>query len=430
MNVIFGLITLFWAILFAYWVLKRRGALHSLKDMFILTASYYALCVPLDALFGLEIPSTQSLYHFDDVLNDVNAFWVLILYLLCLLSFFCSYYLVPRLFGRQRNHDFPSTSYRTLRLPPTSLLVIACSIFLFIYTSEAWELSRRQRNLFESFGTNLWYINVVSTALFSAILFYIWFLDDRRQAFFIMLFGILFSLVLGGRTFAVVSVLTFITRYTVTFSGFKLLCFAVFAFLFANFGKHISYQLRNMYVNDRSISVRELPTPSFSRLEGAGAFGVVAFVISSGESPLYFGETYIVTTFEDVVSRYFTGEAPERLAEKFMKDYLPEIRARGNNYSYPAMAEAWLNFGMLGPILIGLVLGALCKWVDDRPRGILFITLFFFIMRFFRSDFTSAFKLLIVFYGGSLAFLYFASLILQFLFQSKNKSAAIPCKAN
>jgi len=59
---------------------------------------------------------------------------------------------------------------------------------------------------------------------------------------------------------------------------------------------------------------------------------------------------------------------------------------------FSGLAEAWLNFGTLGPLAVGVVWGGVSSFVDSRPRGLSFYVFAIMSARFFRSDFASLAK--------------------------------------
>lgn len=413
MNLVDYTITIIWSLGAFAWILRKQGSIWTLRDIFFLTLSYYALCVPLDLLFGFNIPDYQGLVWLESESAKPYVAKILRYYLSCLAGFALSYALLPKCFG-SASLPLPPDHKQPVMLPARSFIVFATIAFLISYITSFWMFVRRERNLISIVGEQHDFFRLITLIFTAAFLVYIWYLDDKKKALPIVLLGIVLSFVIGARTYAVITVLAYIARYKIKFSKLKLIIFALLAFLFANYGKFVANQVRLLYANgSMNVALIDIPNPNLSRIEGGLAYGIFAFELASGESPLLLGKTYIEITFQDVVSRYLGGERPERLTTQLMRNYFPDVQARGNNFSYPALSEAWLNFGSFGPLLIGILLGLLCRYFDSRPRGIIFITLFYFIMRFFRSDFASVFKLNIVIMGGLMLLMY---LILSFAY--------------
>jgi hypothetical protein len=68
--------------------------------------------------------------------------------------------------------------------------------------------------------------------------------------------------------------------------------------------------------------------------------------------------------------------------------------------AFSAIAEAWLNFGWLGPVLLGHVWGAAARFFDGRSRGICYYLFLILTVRLFRSDFATLYKNWIVVWGS------------------------------
>ena len=92
------------------------------------------------------------------------------------------------------------------------------------------------------------------------------------------------------------------------------------------------------------------------------------------------------------------------LSEQFVLDHREAHFDKGGGIGFSAIAESWLNFGILGPLILGAAWGIGAKYFDARERGIGYVIFFIMTIRLMRSDFGSLFKSWTFLLGGSLLF--------------------------
>ena len=139
----------------------------------------------------------------------------------------------------------------------------------------------------------------------------------------------------------------------------------------------------------------------FSRFEGIMSYSMTATVIheSDFQTPLLLGMSYLQSLWLIFIRGSFLKPA-ETLAESYGSVIAPSVMSQGGGVAFSGVLEAWLNFGVLGPFIIGTLLGGVGKYFDNNRNSVLLPIVLLCFLRYFRSDFASMFKRLIVLNGS------------------------------
>jgi len=97
-------------------------------------------------------------------------------------------------------------------------------------------------------------------------------------------------------------------------------------------------------------------------------------------------------TLANLAPRALSGVESSTLAVEYAMRMHPMFAAAPMGLGFSGLAEAWLNFGPLGPFAIGVVWGGAASLLDSRPRSLAFYVFAIMSARFFRSDFASLAK--------------------------------------
>lgn len=99
-----------------------------------------------------------------------------------------------------------------------------------------------------------------------------------------------------------------------------------------------------------------------------GEFGAAPMVLGllyRDTSDFRMGGTYLDALLIQVPSA-LVPDRPEALTVSFAREYFPWLHAQGGSMAYSFVGEAFVNFGVLGPAIIGLFLGLFLRWLYIR----------------------------------------------------------------
>jgi hypothetical protein len=143
------------------------------------------------------------------------------------------------------------------------------------------------------------------------------------------------------------------------------------------------------------------------------------------ECPYYCGKTYTYDVAQAALPTEWRDPTFLPLSQAFDWEYLPHQAEEGISMAFSAIAECWLNFGIVGPVLLGIAFGVAAKIIDTRPRGIAFYVFALLAFRLFRSDFASLTKNWIVIYGVTMMTCYFACIMMTYLLDRQQSHVSL-----
>jgi len=272
--------------------------------------------------------------------------------------------------------------------------------------SRAGAFSRQTRSLLLDQDISFKILSVMLLLARALDLIFIVVSDDRRQATVVMIAGTLLGVIVGDRTWALFFPLVLLMRYNVKINRRQLIGIAFVGFLLVVSWKTIYARALAFFTTGTPFYFPEsLPYLSLSRIDATSSFRIFATFLKMGNSPYWLGSTYVKIPLAITWPRFLTDDPVLTLSEQYIWSFVPDAAARGAGMGFSALAESWLNFGFLGPILLGLTWGLLARFVDHKRRGLSFFVMAIMTIRLFRSDFASLYKNWVVLLGGSLILL-------------------------
>jgi len=111
------------------------------------------------------------------------------------------------------------------------------------------------------------------------------------------------------------------------------------------------------------------------------------------------GETYLLLPFQTLIPRVIYPSKPKSLGSELVI----KSTGGGQGYAFTPTTEAYLNFGLLGPIIIhfflGIFLVKLVKNVSLNHNLLTYIIFFSLVFDFMRGDFSGiTYQLLVMFF--------------------------------
>ena len=383
-------------VLYAAWALCGRFEVSSMRHVFLIVAGYFALCVPVDLLIGLELRGGREfLADLNDELFRPDILRGLLLYTECLVCFLAAYALSP-------NSKSPQREIRSLGIhaPPLWIAMtinIACLLF-YLYVFGNFARIDRMELARQSASYKLMTLSVTFTFAFNFL--YLLKTEQKNNARWIVAFAVFFSFLTGGRIWAAAMVLFYIFRFRISLGRLQVIgvatVFVVASLIWKEASAHFWETGRFLiYADPENLY-------GLSRFEGIQSWVMTVEILHDQAPPYWMGWSYIVLPAELLWPRFLVEFPPQTLSETYGEFLRPTFFDSGGGIGFSAIGEAWLNFGFIGPGLLGLTWGLAAKWIDQRPKGLMLIGFFIMTLRLFRSDFGSLFKSWIVIFGVAL----------------------------
>lgn len=364
--------------------------------LFYFLWTYYSAAIVIDWHTGAElVHPIIDLNSADYITYIAKPFYYNITLLLGVLL---GYHLMSRRFDAKVPHDSMPLETALIRpveyLIPAALLVIAITWQLTIGITDRGVLQNDYRENQEI----LWLF-----VLRRIILCYCLYLIYRGAGIWIVLLGLTYAAATGERTAAAAVVLFYSAKaqkpdrmpQKVILLGFVAFVLVLWKPIHAYFIRAI--QEGNAVVGSNALDVQ---WKGISGTESMCSVAIIGHVITE-ERDLLWGESYVVTPLLMTLPRMLSRDQPSTLAERASVELVPTHHIRPVGVAYSATAEAYRNFGAVGPFLIGLIYGVVMRAVDARYGGILFFWFILINLRFLRSDFASIYKNWIVVTGVS-----------------------------
>ncbi len=398
------------------WFSERRITLSRTGDVFMLTWFYYGFAVAIDILMGLEIQRVPGMTNFSDDASRRLLIEVLGYYLMCGAAFCVAYACI----GTSRR-TLPTT--RPVVLPPVSLIIIAHVVLLSLQVRfDYLNLTRSERILLIADSLPLRLLMLSDSLLRAMDLVIIILSTQKKHVVVTTVAALCLGLASGGRMELMSVALILLLKYRMSCGRLRFAA-AIVALLGAFAGWKSIHQYASAQLNgtEAGHDTWEYTSTSLSGIESY-ASSLVAVTAVEGECPYYYGKTYTY----DVLQAALPGEWRDTrflpLSQAFDWDYLPHLAEQGISMAFSAIAEAWLNFGVVGPILLGLAFGVAAKVIDSGRRGVVFYVFALMTFRLFRSDFASLCKNWIVIYGGAMCACFLACMLLTHLLDSRRRN--------
>ncbi len=398
-DLLLALLTVPLALATGIWMLSGRFHVGSMRNVFLAIAAYFALCVPIDLLLGLELRGGREyLADLNDDLFRPHVVRGLILYIECIVGFLAAYSLIP-----QREHTLYK-SYR-LSLPPLWVALAVNFACLASYMLAFGSVSRIDRFFLARHSVFFKLFSLVVPATYAFNFLYLLRCSDRLKARWLVAWSILFSFVSGGRMWGAATLLFYLVRYRITLRRWQVVTLGT-VFVAASL---VWKEVTGYFWETGTLPALWNPEMQvgLSRFEGIQSWVMTVEILSDGPSPLWWGWSYTILPMQLLWPRFLLEFPPQTLSEQYAEFLRPNLFEAGGGIGFSAIGEAWLNFGFVGPALLGAAWGLAAKWVDRHPRGIAMIVFVIMTLRLFRSDFGSLFK--------SWTFMFAATLLLVLL---------------
>ncbi len=345
-----------------------------IRVAFIVTYSLYSLFCPLISLLGFDVfLSSMPLTTFCFGLG--------------MAGFNLGTILVP---VKWENSSLMKNSVNySLLLLLLVVELIVLTVYLIAYHVPVFT-TLGQFDRFEFFATinQVWVILTMAISLTSCLIIYYFDEWNRKQLIFgilLIVYYIALQLSLGNRR-DFLPILLFSTSYFLTkyHSKLNIKIVVIGAVLFV--GSFWLVQQRN---NDLEYSSVGAVQESFVSNEFVYPMQTLAYVIDD-KWDLRYGYTYFVLPFQIAVPRYFYPNKPDDLGKEFVNETFGE---GSQGYAYTPVTEAYLNFGVLGPlfvfVLFSLFLSQFVRKFTEYSISFVYFLSYSFVFDFCRGTFAT-----------------------------------------
>ena len=373
---------------------SMRNNLYSLRNVFLAAWLYYGFSVGIDLMTGATIPWVPGEVYMADPSSWDSVAFVMACFIVCGIAFLATYSLL------QGGHSMKPVELRyDLQAPPEWALVLIHCIAAWIYSEWFLGMDRMSRiAMIQMQVTYKFAVLVVPLALAMDIL--IMLSANNRKAVTAIVLAIILSLLSGNRTYVMLMLFVAAFRWQPSVTGWKLVAGVVGAIMML-FSMKTLYGVGVVWWQGNRIDARMIYDQLQLTLSGMDAHASYAIAIfyTDHESPMWWGSSYLQKPVLMAWPRFLGGIEVSTLAEEYVWKYHTQTAERGGGLAFSAMAEAWLNFGQMGPLLLGVFAGAVTNFFDRRPRGVIYFTVLFMVARLFRSDAASLVKNWVLVWG-------------------------------
>ena len=360
----------------ALFVNKENEAFYpqDIRVIFIVTYSLYSLFCPLISLLGFDVfLSTMPLTTFCFGLG--------------LAGFNLGNILFP---VKWVNISFVknSVNYSLLLLLLLAELILL-TVYLIAYQVPVFStLGQFDRLEFFETINQVWVVLTMAISLTSCLIIYYFDEWNRKQFIFgilLIVYYIALQLSLGNRR-DFLPILLFSTSYFLTKYHSKLNAKIIIIGTIFFIGSFWLVQQRN---NNLEYSRVGAIQESFVNNEFVYPMQTLAYIIDD-KWDLRYGYTYFVLPFQIAVPRYIYPNKPEDLGKEFVNKTFGE---GSQGYAYTPITEAYLNFGILGPlfvfVLFSLAFSQLIRKFNLSSISFVYFLLYSFVFDFCRGTFAT-----------------------------------------
>ena len=345
-----------------------------IRVLFIVTYSLYSLFCPLISLLGFDVfLSTMPLttfcfglglsgFNLGNILFPVK--WVNISLI--------------------KN----SVNYSLLLLLLLAELIVLTVYLMAYHVPVFTTLGQFDRLEFFETINQVWVVLTMAISLTSCLIIYYFDEWNRKQFIFgilLIVYYIALQLSLGNRR-DFLPILLFSTSYFLTKYHSKLNAKIIIIGIVFFVGSFWLVQQRN---NDLEYSRVGAIQESFVNNEFVYPMQTLAYIIDD-KWDLRYGYTYFVLPFQIVVPRYIYPNKPEDLGKEFVNKTFGE---GSQGYAYTPVTEAYLNFGILGPLfvflLFSLAFSQLIRKFNFSSISFVYFLLYSFVFDFCRGTFAT-----------------------------------------
>ena len=345
-----------------------------IRVLFIVTYSLYSLFCPLISLLGFDVfLSTMPLTTFCFGLG--------------LAGFNLGNILFP---VKWVNISFVknSVNYSLLLLLLLAELILL-TVYLIAYQVPVFStLGQFDRLEFFETINQVWVVLTMAISLTACLIIYYFDEWNKKQFIFgilLIVYYIALQLSLGNRR-DFLPIILFSTSYFLTKYHSKLNAKIIIIGTIFFIGSFWLVQQRN---NNLEYSRVGAIQESFVNNEFVYPMQTLAYIIDD-KWDLRYGYTYFVLPFQIAVPRYIYPNKPEDLGKEFVNKTFGE---GSQGYAYTPVTEAYLNFGILGPlfvfVLFSLAFSQLIRKFNLSSISFVYFLLYSFVFDFCRGTFAT-----------------------------------------
>ena len=345
-----------------------------IRVIFIVTYSLYSLFCPLISLLGFDVfLSTMPLTTFCFGLG--------------LAGFNLGNILFP---VKWVNISFVknSVNYSLLLLLLLAELILL-TVYLIAYQVPVFStLGQFDRLEFFETINQVWVVLTMAISLTACLIIYYFDEWNKKQFVFgilLIVYYIALQLSLGNRR-DFLPIILFSTSYFLTKYHSKLNAKIIIIGTIFFIGSFWLVQQRN---NNLEYSRVGAIQESFVNNEFVYPMQTLAYIIDD-KWDLRYGYTYFVLPFQIAVPRYIYPNKPEDLGKEFVNKTFGE---GSQGYAYTPVTEAYLNFGILGPlfvfVLFSLAFSLLIRKLNLSSISFVYFLLYSFVFDFCRGTFAT-----------------------------------------
>lgn len=382
--------------------LREKFQLGKVNSIFLLLLFYYAMCVPIDIAFGIEIHTNDRLHFID--FNKKESVKLIAYISFLYAAFLCSYILAffNTRVATAKHRDF----YESICPKYSSVLVWNIVLFVF-YLFLFFGVTRTDKNLLIQSSLFFKLVSLSNVVAFCLNTYFIFYAKVKKEVVVVTLIAIFGVFLTGGRT----TVVYFLFLYFIKFPPVlnvkaKILLGSVAMFFFVFFKGFYANVLNLLRGYPLEPLLSSTYVVGFSRFEGVMSYSILGTVINDYSFiPPYSLFESIKTLFLTTFFRGAFADFPETLAERYLVKLAPEVASEGGGIAFSGILNLWLDGGTWGVILGGAMLGYVVRKCDSA-RGSLWVPfLLMVVIRFFRSDFASMYKRFFIINGGMMLIL-------------------------
>ncbi|HZO41851.1 MAG TPA: hypothetical protein VFE97_21710 [Methylomirabilota bacterium] len=398
MEILFAILVGALLIAVVAWAARPSFAFDSSLTVIVLAWAYYTLAVPLDLWLGFNVRGSQRLPDSDDPALFGYVVDVVLYYVSFMAGVLISYKTVGILQG---NSARPGGESRAglMGLPgPNSVLPGWCAYLVAgLAVVVYWTIvETANRGLQEQSLREDAYLRSLSFLVEISLGWVVWHIlnvDDARRALRVLPAAAIVGLLTGARVYLGVAGLIYLLRYRIGLTLRARVALVVGAGLAVVLWKVMYSQVSSVLLTGELLELSDMvPNLGLAELEASDAWGYFIYFLREGSSPLWLGWSYVKLTLANLAPRALSGVESSTLAVEYAMRMNPMFAEAPMGLGFSGLAEAWLNFGPLGPFAIGVVWGGAASLLDSRPRSLAFYVFAIMSARFFRSDFASLAK--------------------------------------
>jgi hypothetical protein len=380
------------------WLARPDFAFDGSLTVITLAWAYYTFAVPLDLWLGFSVKGSQRLPDIEDPAMFGYVIDVVLYHIAFMAGVLIGYKGMRILRGTTARPTtaggvgFPSWLAKPAVLPGWCTYVVAGLAMVVYWTI----IDTANRGLQEESLRQDAYLRSLSFLVEISLGWVVWHIlnvADPRRALGVLPAAAIVGLSTGARVYLGVAALIFLLRYRIRLTLRARVALLVVAGLAIVLWKVLYSQVSSFLLTGEFLELAEmLPNLGLAELEASDSWAYFVYFLREGSSPLWLGWSYINLTLANLAPRTLTGVESTTLAVEYAARLNPTFAEAPMGLGFSGLAEAWLNFGTLGPLAVGVAWGGVASFLDSRPRGLSFYVFAIMSARFFRSDFASLAK--------------------------------------